>query len=279
MDISDILRMIIDFKNRESECEKGNTNEPATLKELTCQLEYYKECEKRRYHFIWLDKIVKGVILDIINDEYKRSKERVRSTSNSLVNLLSDLSKENETTYEDEATRIWQPTMTDNNKVPEDARTQHTRRLEHDYVYAWVLAENKRKGSLNHSVVQSDVFFHKRKRSITSIPEFFAYIAGWLKRKMDTGPLALGIGYDFDNEDEPDWNANLMYKMKETPRTSNHDRHSRLERFFPKNLTASNVQRYNHIRRGVDTLGSQPNRNLGIIPTRWQHYINKKTLF
>lgn len=186
MDISDIMRMLIDFKNRESVCEETKTDKPATLEEIIQHLEYYKEYEKERQLYIWLDKVIKSAILNIMNEEYEKSKERARSISKKLVDALADLSKESDMLYEDEVTRSWQLTLTDNKKVPEDTIILHTGSTEDDCVYAWILAENKRKGPLNHPAVHSDAFLHKRKRAVTSTPDLFANLAEWLKRNMNT---------------------------------------------------------------------------------------------
>ena len=269
--------MLIDFKNRESTSEERKADKPATLEEIIQHLEYYKENEKRRQHYISFEKISKIAILTIINEKYEKSKERARSISKKLVKVLADLSKESEMIYEDEVTRSWQLTFTDNKKVPEDTIILYAGSTEDDGVYAWILAENKRKGTLNHPAVHGDAFFHKRKQAATSIPSLFANLAEWLKRNVNTEPLAFGIGYDFDNEDENDWDANLMYRMKEMPGTNNRDQHSLQERFFRKISPASGVQRDRHMHKGLDSHRPQPNRKPGKNPAKEQHIINKKT--
>ena len=199
MTISDILRMLIDFKNNKSISGEKHDKKRTTINELITQhLHYYKAIEKEKSFFFWLDKEAKSTIMKHSFDKNLFSKLRGCSMDYTLLELL----KTGNVLDENPAQPFSLPMLDEEGKHTQKAFTHHPWSLVHDDVHAWVTTEYRRPDSCIRYPFRWENFFQRKRSIATTSAEFIANLKEWLHKKMTKRPLMGTIGYYIPDKDE-----------------------------------------------------------------------------
>ena len=104
MDISGILRMLIDSKSKES-ARNNNTSKKTTpgIELFIQNLECHKAFEKRCAYLEWIEKITKKAILERLEDKLKLSETHARQECLTLIKRMSQQSRNR---HHDSSTRL-----------------------------------------------------------------------------------------------------------------------------------------------------------------------------
>lgn len=238
MTISDILQMLIDFKNKKSAYGEQHEKKRTTINELITQhLHYHKAFEEKRSFFFWLDEVAKKAMMEQFNEKIILFKTSSQPKVKDMLKLLSIPPLTDDPFDENPAKPFSLPTLEKEDKHPQKGFIHHPWSMAHDDVHAWVNTEYSRPDSRIRYPFRWENFFQRKNNMVTTYTEFIANLKEWLQKKMDKRPLAETIGYYIHNKNGYDWDINTLYKLPARPSHTNTSPQTWRERFLQEGST------------------------------------------